>query len=123
MNGKPQNLHGRLQTAVEPAVPLPQFVAIDLPVPLAQALAGKRAVVQLEYGDLNKERLHSLGDTILACPLIGPKVDATAIVERLAALEYRGSLIVVSPRLPKPSLVEGELRGAARGFVVNLVTL
>ena len=54
-------------------------------------------------------------------PLFAAACDAATVVERLEALGYAGRIAVVAPALPKPALVEAELRGLGPGARLVLI--
>lgn len=57
------------------------------------------------------------------CALFGSTQDACAVIERLQALEYGGQITVISPALPRPKLVEAELRAMGPAQRLTLLLL
>ncbi len=70
--------------------------------------------------DLTAETLRNVQPTLILCPLFTADFDATTAIERLLELGYAGRVTVLAPQLPKPHLVERELRGL--GLAVTLIT-
>lgn len=63
------------------------------------------------------------GLDLVVAPLFGQEIDALEILEQLAGLGYRGTLLVIAPRLPNHQIVLRELRthAARQGILVELV--
>lgn len=85
------------------------------PIPLPRA-------VQHASADLSAALLARLKPERIVLPLFAPACDAMAVIERLEALGYRGLIVVIAPPLPKPALVERELRALGPGDRLVLVT-
>lgn len=103
-----------------PAGPL---ICIGLPQALARRLGGNRDVVSLRARDIAFARIDRMENALIACPLLGPEADALDILAALVRAGYRGEVVVVSPSLPDPAMVERELAQAAPGMSVALVVL
>ncbi|MFN7224138.1 MAG: hypothetical protein ACK4MS_08970 [Paracoccaceae bacterium] len=99
------------------------FVAIGLPQVLAAALAADRPILLLEPDMISTAGLSALENAIVGCRLLGAQVDAIDVIARLVAAEYRGPLIVVTPPLPNPRMVERELALVADGMKVRLIEM
>lgn len=98
-------------------------LAVGLPGPIAQSLAGARPVLHLSLRDLCAREEMSPGPDLVACPLLADWGDAPDVMACLRHLSYRGPLVVVSPHLPDAAMVEGELKRRARGLRFSLLTL
>lgn len=85
------------------------------PIPLPQAI--HRASC-----DLSAALLAELCPERIVLPLFTGSCDAMSVIEQLEALRYAGKIVVIAPPLPKPALVERELRGAGPGDRLTLVT-
>ncbi|NBZ86001.1 hypothetical protein GV832_00260 [Rhodobacteraceae bacterium CYK-10] len=72
--------------------------------------------------DLSAALLAELRPDRIVLPLFTGSCDAMTVVEQLEALRYAGKIVVIAPPLPKPTLVERELRGAGPGDRLTLVT-
>lgn len=59
----------------------------------------------------------------VACPLIARDFDASMVAQRLAALGYRGHLLVTARALPDPAGVAAELRRLAPDLTVEVIVL
>lgn len=79
-------------------------------------------VIHLKLAEVTKEALAMLRPTQVILPLIAADHDAAAAIEHLEALGYGGTILVLSPPLPKPRLVERELRGLGPGARLTLIT-
>lgn len=85
------------------------------PIPLPEAI--------LHYSaDLSAALLAQVAPARIVLPLFAGPCDAMTVIEQLEALGYRGMIVVIAPPLPKPALVERELRGAGPGDRLFLVT-
>lgn len=105
--------------------PLPQHEAApvtDTPPPpplavLAIEVAPPAALAALSFVSVTPARFADLGAALLArcrpdevlCPLVAPRFDAAAVIERLAALGFRGRVLVLAGALPSPAAVAEEL--------------
>lgn len=100
-----------------------RFLALDCaglmvpqgPIPLPDAVHHRLA-------DLDDDLLASVMPTVVVIRLFAGSYDATAAVERLAELGYDGRIFVIAPSLPRPHLVEKELREAGPGQRLTLIT-
>lgn len=75
----------------------------------------------LPLSALDSEALLQLKPDLVVCPLFGAGPDATAVIERLQQLGYSGPIVVICPHLPKPKLVEAELRQLGPGQRLRLL--
>jgi hypothetical protein len=85
------------------------------PIPLPQA-------VQRASADLCAALLADLAPERIVLPLFAGPCDAMTVIEQLQALHYTGKIVVIAPPLPRPDLVERELRAAGPGARLTLVT-
>ena len=72
--------------------------------------------------DLSAALLAEIRPDRIILPLFGGPSDALTIIEHLEALGYAGRIFVLAPPLPRPALVERELRAAGPGTRLVLVT-
>ena len=90
-----------------------------LPGPEGQfEIVGARRV---GFGAVDAGFLASVQPGFVIVPLFAAAFDAMMVVERLEALGYAGRIAVVAPALPKPALVEAELRGLGPGARLVLI--
>lgn len=79
-------------------------------------------VTHQAFANLSRDLLERLAPTTILMPLFAGAQDALSMVETLEALGYGGRLIVIAPALPRPALVQRELRAAGPGERLFLVT-
>lgn len=72
------------------------------------------------FAALDGNMLALTSPDLVIMPLFTADQDATAMIERLMALGYQGKVAVLAPTLPKPRLVERELRSL--GLQVTLIS-
>jgi hypothetical protein len=89
--------------------------APDGPIPL-------NGVQHVPFAGLTAARLRELAPTIVILPLFSATHDAIAVVETLQAFGFSGRIMVIAPNLPRPQLVERELRAAGPGTRLMLVS-
>ncbi len=77
----------------------------------------------IRFCDLGRAGLGPSGPETVLAPLFSDEFDALDLLERLAALKFRGVVMVVAPRLPNRLIVLRELQSAAgkRGMSIDLV--
>jgi hypothetical protein len=100
-----------------------RFLALDCtnlivprgPIPLPGA-------VHHQFARLDADLLAEVMPTVVVIRLFAGSYDATAALERLEELGYGGRIFVIAPALPRPHLVEQELRAAGPGARLVLVT-
>ena len=83
------------------------------PMPLAD-------VTHMRLADLTAEVLLALEPSVIILPLFAADFDATTAIETLLDLGFAGRVTVLAPALPKPRLVERELRSL--GLQVTLIS-
>lgn len=91
------------------------FLGPDGPLPMT-------GVTQLTFADLSPERLAALDPGLIILPLFTASHDAMTVIERLEELGYAGRLTVLAPQLPRPRLVERELRSLGPGTRLTLIS-
>lgn len=79
-------------------------------------------VKNFRYSDLSAALLALHQPSRIILPLFAAGFDATAAVEELEALGYRGRITVLAPDLPKPRLVERELQNLGPGARLTLIS-
>lgn len=72
----------------------------------------------VNYADLSKELIITLCPDVVITPLLSTSFDCLDVARILGAVEYRGSLTVVSPEIPKPRMITKELRALCPGVQV-----
>lgn len=72
--------------------------------------------------DLDAEFLRHVAPSYVILPLFTAGYDATTAIELLEELGYRGRIVVLAPFLPKPGLVEQELRQVGPSSRLVLIT-
>lgn len=85
------------------------------PIPLPEAVS--RAA-----SELSAALLAEVAPARIVLPLFSGSCDAMSVIEELEALGYRGQILVIAPPLPRPALVERELRAAGPGERLVLIT-
>lgn len=79
-------------------------------------------IFSLPFAQLSPAELARIAPDLVVFPLFSATLDAIVILTRLNELEYRGRCLVLTPRLPKPHLIEAELRGYKGAMEVQLLT-
>ena len=87
----------------------------DGPIPL-QGVAHRRFV------ELSAALLAEVAPSVVVMPLFSADQDAMAVIEALEGMGFKGRILVIAPALPRPALVERELRAAGPGERLTLVT-
>lgn len=80
-------------------------------------------ILTTSLADLTAEVLAQARPDRVICPLFGAGLDAYSVIERLEALGYAGEIAVLCPPLPRPKLVEAELRAQGPGHRLTLLML
>ena len=89
------------------------------PIPLTGALSN---IAHHRFTDLTAALLTQIDATVIVMPLFSADHDALSMIEALQALGFTGRILVIAPALPRPALVERELRAAGPGTRLTLVT-
>lgn len=79
-------------------------------------------IFTLPYAQLCPAELARIAPDLVVFPLFSASLDATVILTRLNELGYRGRCLILTPRLPKPHLIEAELRGYSGAMQIALLT-
>ncbi|MDB5661375.1 MAG: hypothetical protein JWS10_3990 [Cypionkella sp.] len=79
-------------------------------------------IFTIPFAQLSAEELARVSPDTVVFPLFTANLDATVILTELKALGYRGRCLVLTPRLPKPHLIEAELRGCGGAMQIELLT-
>ena len=79
-------------------------------------------VVHRRYSDLGPALLTELQPTRIILPLFAADYDAMAAIEQLQRLQFAGQITVIAPDLPRPRLVERELRASGPGARLSLIS-
>ena len=79
-------------------------------------------VAHFSFADLTPDLLAATSPSMILLPLFAASYDAVAAVERLQELGYTGKLTILAPELPKPRLVERELRNLGPGTRLTLIS-
>lgn len=92
-----------------------RLIAPDGPIPLPN-------VAHHRHADLSRDLLRRISPTAVVVPLFAGDQDALGVVETLEELGFAGRILVIAPALPRPALVERELRAAGPGTRLMLVS-
>lgn len=79
-------------------------------------------VVHLRFAALTPAALRDIAPATVVLPLFAAEDDALTMVETLEAMGFCGRILVIAPHLPRPDLVERELRAAGPGLRLMLVS-
>lgn len=79
-------------------------------------------IFSLPFAQLCPEELARIAPDLVVFPLFSATLDAVMILTRLNELDYRGRCLVLTPRLPKPHLIEAELRSHRGEMEIQLLT-
>lgn len=79
-------------------------------------------ILHISLDALDAAFLAAVAPGLVVLPLIAASHDAAAAVELLEALGYRGRITVLAPALPRPGLVERELRALGPGARLTLIS-
>ena len=92
-----------------------RLIAPEGPIPLP-------GVTHCQFNVLTRALLQDLAPTTVVMPLFSADLDALAMVEVLEEFAFRGRILVIAPPLPRPQLVERELRALGPGPRLLLVS-
>ncbi len=92
-----------------------RLIAPEGPIPL-------RHVTHARFSEIGVAFLAEVAPTTVIVPLFSGQHDALAMVEALQAVGFAGTILVIAPPLPRPELVERELRAAGPGSRLMLVS-
>lgn len=99
-----------------------QILALDCAILLDSAKPGPHSgAIIARFADLGIDMLQSVRPDLIVLPLFAPVQDAVTMIETLIAIGYRGDITVLAPALPRPSLVERELRALGPGNKLRLL--
>ena len=107
----PASLQGQRVVALDCAA----LLGADGPFPITGVLHSRLA-------DLDAAFLAEHQPGLMIMPLFAAGYDAMAATERLQDLGYVGRIAVLAPSLPKPRLVEAELRAIGPGDRLSLIS-
>ena len=79
-------------------------------------------IFSLPFALLCPEELARIAPDLVVFPLFSATLDAIVVLTRLNELGYTGHCLVLTPRLPKPHLIEAELRAYKGAMEVQLLT-
>ncbi len=79
-------------------------------------------IFSLPFVELCPEELARIAPDLVVFPLFSATLDAIVVLTRLNELGYSGRCLVLTPRLPKPHLIEAELRDYKGAMQVELLT-
>ncbi len=83
--------------------------------------AGETDLIYSSLDMLGPAQFRSLAPDVILCPLFSAATDAVQIVEHLADLGYTGPVFAIGPDLPRPELVQEEIRAIAPAITFRLV--
>jgi len=99
--------------------PPERVLAVTLTGP---AQSGSADMVCTPLSGLTSDLLAQVRPDRVLTPLFSGGLDATTVIERLEELGYKGPITVIGPTLPRPTLVETELRALGPGARLVLVS-
>jgi hypothetical protein len=105
----------------EQVAALPRRVLYISAVDMTTQFAGHE-IVSLPFERLDAASLAAAAPELVIFPLFAGMLDAAQILTALAELGYRGDCLVMAPPLPKPQMIEHELRGLCPGVSLRLVS-
>ena len=82
---------------------------------------GRDEVKVIRFAGLTAACLAGFRPDVVLFSLFSIAEDATGILARLHELAYHGDCLVLCPKLPKPGLIEAELRALAPGMRVQVL--
>ncbi len=88
----------------------------------AEPVSQDAMIFSLPFAQLCPEELARIAPDLVVFPLFNATLDAIVVLTRLNELGYTGRCLVLTPRLPKPHLIEAELRGYKGAMEVQLLT-
>lgn len=77
--------------------------------------------VRIAFGTLDAAVLARVAPAFVICRLFAKDSDAMAVAEVLAALRWKGRLVVIAPGLPNRAMVQREIQSGAPGIKVEVV--
>ncbi len=78
--------------------------------------------VHRRFADLGADLLAELKPVQVIMPLFAQGYDAMTAIEELERLQFTGRITVIAPKLPRPRLVERELRSLGPGLRLALIS-
>lgn len=85
---------------------------------LANAIDG---VASISLNALTPSIIAQHQPDVILFALFSPMQDAISVIERLELIGYGGHIRVICPVLPKPALVEAELRALGPGLRLSVI--
>jgi hypothetical protein len=79
-------------------------------------------VLHRHFSELGADLLAELKPHRIIVPLFATGYDAMAAIEVLEQLKFAGQITVIAPELPRPRLVERELRAQGPGARLSLIS-
>ena len=105
------------------ALPGERTIALDCELFLGPAGPLPMTDVQhIHFADLTADLLATVKPSRIILLLFAAGYDAVTVVEMLEDLGYVGKLTVLAPALPRPRLVERELRSLGPGTRLTLIS-
>ncbi|GLS87636.1 hypothetical protein GCM10010873_26100 [Cypionkella aquatica] len=80
-------------------------------------------IFTLPFVQLTEDELARIAPDLVVFPLFTATLDATIVLTKLNALGYRGRCLILTPRLPKPKLIETELRAYSGAIQLELLPI
>lgn len=101
-----------------------RLLCVDISAQAAPLIRDERGcVITTSLTELTASLLETARPDRVIFTLFGAGVDAYAVIERLEDLGYAGAITVLCPPLPRPKLVEAELRAQGPGRRLTLLPL
>ena len=80
-------------------------------------------ILALPFEAVTQAALAEFAPELVVFPLFSGALDATEVLTALNGLGYRGRCLVLTQSLPRPKLIEAELRGYAGDMAVELMVI
>ena len=114
---------GQTPKIVPIAGPGERMLTFDCEAMIASpASADAPEILNFRAGDLSRALLDRLQPVHIVLPLFPPGGDVTLVIEELQRLGYGGRITILAPDLPRPRLVERELRAYGPGVRLTVLT-
>lgn len=87
----------------------------------APALQAEATVKAIGFEELTGRLLQAFAPDVVVFPLLSVAQDATIVIGRLQELGFSGQCLVLCPNLPRPKLIEAELRSLGRKMTIQVL--
>lgn len=87
----------------------------------APALQAEARVKAIGFDELTASLMKAFAPDVVVFPLLSVAQDATVVIGRLQELGFSGQCLVLCPNLPRPKLIEAELRSLGRKMKIQVL--